>query len=178
MAAKEIVCAICGFKNPGTAARCVSCGARLDAGTIDPLDEEAQGRRYQQHAFTWKWAFVAFGINVVLQAIVLVLLPAVLSDVYDPQGTPGMLLSAAIWFVGGIITGLLSPGRTFYEPAVGAFMASIPTVAWLIHIDELYDIPAPLYVIGGLVGVMVTLFGALLGERIQMGMRGPAARTR
>ncbi len=174
MASKDIICAMCGFKNQGSPARCASCGAKLDEHVgVELTEEEEHARRHQQESFEWKWVFVAFSIHMVLQAIILVALPIVITA-YDPQGTPGMLISAAVWFVGGIITGVISPGKTFVEPAVGAFLAAAPTVAWLMHIDHLYQIPMPLYIVGGLIGVMITLFGAFLGEKIQMGTRGHA----
>ena len=176
MAANDpIVCPMCGFRNPPNAARCASCGARIEAGTASGLTaEEERARKYQQQSFEWKWAFVSFGIYGILQAIILVALPFVISS-YDPQGTAGMLISAAVWFVGGIIVGVISPGKTFVEPAVGALIAVVPTVAWLIHITDIYSIPVPLYIVAGLMGVMITLFGAFIGEKIQMSTRGHAS---
>ncbi|MEK7232891.1 MAG: hypothetical protein AAB268_03680, partial [Elusimicrobiota bacterium] len=86
MAATEIVCPMCGFKNPLNATRCASCGARVESyGNADLSDEEAHARRHQQEGFEWRWAFLAFGIYVVLQAMFLVLAPMVISS-YDPQG--------------------------------------------------------------------------------------------
>jgi len=175
MAAQDIICHMCGFKNPGNAQRCSACGAKLE--TLGPADltaEELEAKRHQQEGFEWKWAFVAFAVYMVLQGLVLVALDFVI-DAYDPQGLPGLLISAAVWFVGGIIVGFISPGKTFIEPAVGALFAVVPTVAWLMHIDQVYQLSILAYVIGGLLGVMITLFGAFLGEKLQMSTRGHAA---
>jgi hypothetical protein len=167
---------MCGFKNPANAARCASCGARVETlGAGDLTEEEIQARRHQQEGFEWKWVFVAFGIYMVLQAIVLVALPRIITQ-YDPQGAPGLLISAGVWFVGGIVVGFVSPGKTFLEPAVGALMAAVPTIAYLLHISEVQPLSVLAGVIGGLLGVMITLFGAFLGEKLQMGTRGHATR--
>ena len=54
MAAKEIVCAMCGFKNAANLARCVSCGAKLEAhSAVDYTEEEAAARETgPRHAWT------------------------------------------------------------------------------------------------------------------------------
>lgn len=175
-AASEVVCPMCGFKNPANAARCASCGARVEElGTGDLSDEELHAKRHQQEGFEWKWVGVSFGIYIALQAITLMVLPLVISQ-YDPQGAPGLLISAGVWFVGGIVVGFVSPGKTFLEPAVGAMIAAVPTVAYLMYISEVHKVSLLAGIIAGLLGVMITLFGAFLGEKMQMGTRGHAAR--
>lgn len=167
MAAEQIVCPICGAKNPANVPRCQSCGAKIEVFKRDNLTEEEQEeRKNQQEGFEWKWALAAFGIYLVLQAVILGLLPMVI-PAFDPQGANGLLISVAVWFVGGILVGAISPGKTFIEPAVGAFLAVGPTIAWLAHISVVYQLSMLGYVVGGLIGVMVTLFGAFLGEKIQ-----------
>jgi len=174
MAPTEIVCPVCGFKNAANAARCTSCGARVETlGPADLTDEELHAKRHQQEGFEWKWALVAFGIYMTLQGLILVALPFVITT-YDPQGLPGLLISGAVWFVGGIVVGFVSPGKTFIEPAVGALLAVVPTVVWLNHIADVHQLSLLAYIIGGLLGVMITLFGAFVGEKLQMGTRGHA----
>lgn len=165
---------MCGFNNPAKAERCSSCGAKIEAfGPGALTDEELYERRYQQDGFVWKWAWVAFGIYMALQGIILGVLPMVI-DQYDPQGLPGLVISAAVWFVGGIIVGYISPGKTFIEPAVGAMLAAVPTVAWLKLIADVYELSLIAYIVFGMLGVMVTLFGAFLGEKFQMGAEAQA----
>ncbi len=177
MAAKEIVCPMCGFKNPSTAARCASCGARVEAlGAGDLTAEEEYERRNQQDSFVWKWAFISFIVYGALQTVILVGLDLAI-DAIDFQGLPGLVISIATWFVGGVIIGYISPGKTFIEPAVGALMAVIPTAAWLMHIDIVAQLSVLAYIIGGLLGVMITLFGAFLGEKVQY-MTGARADSR
>lgn len=175
-ATTEVVCPMCGFKNPANAARCASCGAKVEAlSSSDLTEEELQARRHQQDGFEWKWVFVSFAIYMVMQAIVLAVLPLFIYQ-YDPQGAPGLLISAGVWFVGGIVVGFVSPGKTFLEPAVGALIAAIPTIAYLLSISEVQPLSLLAGIIGGLLGVMITLFGAFIGEKIQGGSRGHAVR--
>jgi DNA-directed RNA polymerase subunit RPC12/RpoP len=169
MAATEIVCPMCGFKNPANAARCASCGAKVEEfSTGDVSEEEELARRHQQESFNWAWVFIALSVYLALQAVVLVVLPMAISA-FDPQGLPGLLISAGVWFLGGLLIGAISPGRTFMEPVVGAVIAVVPTVWWLNHIADVHQLSMMAYIIGGLLGVMVTVFGAFLGEKIQMG---------
>ncbi len=172
MADKEIICSICGAANDPSAKRCTSCGAKLDVLERGELTaEEEHARRYQQESFEWKWVAISFAIYATLQAIALVLLPMVI-DTYDPQGLPGLLISAGVWFVGGAAVGFISPGKTFIEPAVGALLAVVPTLLWLNHIADVHQLSLLANIVGGMIGVMVTLLGGFLGEKLQMSTRG------
>jgi DNA-directed RNA polymerase subunit RPC12/RpoP len=174
MAEREITCPMCGFANAASAERCQSCGAKVEELSASYSAEDAYERRYQQEHFDWKWAARAAGVYLAAQLVILVGLPYVIST-FDPQGLPGLLISVAVWFVGGIVVGLISPGKTFIEPAVGALIAVIPTVSYLaITTPEGFQPTLLAYIVTGLLGVMIALFGAFLGERIQMGGRGPS----
>lgn len=170
----QVVCHVCGFKNPADVERCVSCGAKLEALSGAYTDEESARKQDQQEGFALVWALGSFGVYLLLQGIVLVALPRFI-DAYDPQGFSALLISVAVWFVGGVIVGFASPGRTFIEPAVGALVAVVPTVWWLVvttpgapeHLGGGFQLTMPAYVIGGLLGGMISLFGAFLGERLQ-----------
>jgi len=67
-----------------------------------------------------------------------------------------------------VVVGAISPGKTFIEPSVGAAVAVLPTVAWLIHISDVREVSHISYLIFGALGVMMTLIGALIGEKIQI----------
>lgn len=165
----EITCPMCGFKNPQSVERCHSCGARVETLTASYSDDEASARRYQQEQFELRWALTAAGVYLAAQTVILVILPLIISA-FDPQGLPGLLISVGVWFVGGIVVGLLSPGKTFVEPAVGALIAVIPTVSYLaIVTPEGFQPTLLAYIVTALLGVMISLFGAFLGEKIQMG---------
>ncbi len=169
MAATEIVCPMCGAKNPPTAARCDSCGARIEALGEALSDEELQAREYQQQGFSWLWAMIAFGLYFVLQGGVLVVGKYALDGLgFDPQGASGLLLASIVFFCGGVIIGFVSPGKTFIEPAVAALIVMLPVIGWLIFIDDVAQLSTSAYIIGGLIGVMISLIGAFVGERGQM----------
>lgn len=177
-AANEIICPVCGSKNAPNAARCVSCGARLEAlGGGDYTDEELAARKHQQEGFEWKWAVLAVIVYMFLQGIILGVLPRVISA-FDPQGINGLFISVAVWFVGGILVGVISPGKTFLEPAVGALIAVVPTIAYLMWITpEGFEPSFLAYIVLGLLGAMISLLGAFIGEKIQMTMRGAPRRA-
>ncbi|MGE0784161.1 MAG: zinc finger Ran-binding domain-containing protein [Sandaracinaceae bacterium] len=190
MASSEdpVVCHVCGFKNAPGADRCVSCGAKLEELSGEFSAEEEARRKNQQQGFDIKWAVISFAVYLALQAVVLALLP-MLIDAYDPQGFSALMVSLGVWFIGGIIVGWLSPGRTFLEPAVGALIAVGPTVYWVImqtpsvpddmDLGDGFQLTMPAYIIGGLLGGMISLFGAFLGEKIQDLTRGaPVAKKR
>ena len=175
MGAKDsVICHVCGFKNALNADRCVSCGAKIDAAGGMYSEEEASRHEALQKGFSWLWLGIAFGTYLVLQLIVLVALPAVI-DSYDPQGFSALMLSVAVWFVGGLAVGFLSPGKTFFEPALGALFAVVPTILWVInttpgapeHLDGGFQLTMPVYILGGILGGLVSLFGAFLGEKAQ-----------
>jgi hypothetical protein len=173
-----IVCHVCGFKNEPNTERCVSCGARLEAVQVEYTAEEEAARANQQEGFSILWVIVAFVVYVTLQGLIIGVLPLVIPT-YDPQGFAGLAISVAVWFVGGIAVGFISPGKTFLEPAVGALVAAIPTIAYLRWITPdgnpnmpAFELSLIAYVVGGAMGVMISLFGAFLGEQLQRITRG------
>ncbi len=173
--ADTVTCPMCGFENQGGATRCVSCGAKIEAlGAGDYTEEESLAKRFEQENFEWKWAGIACGVYVAMQFMFLFVLPMLISS-FDPQGLAGLAISVVIWFFGGIVMGVISPGKTFLEPAVGAAIAAIPTIAYQRAITPEGFQPSMLaYVVAGVLGIMISLFGAFIGERIQMGGRNPA----
>ena len=174
MADQEIICPMCGFKNPADAGRCRSCGAKVEELVTTRTAEEEHARRYQQDDFEWKWALAASAVYMTIQAVILIALPMVISS-FDPQGIKGLLLSVVVWFVGGIVVGVVSPGKTFIEPAVGALIAAPPTLIYLAMTTPEGFQPTPLaYVVTAMLGIMIALFGAFIGEKIQMTTRGDA----
>jgi len=179
----QIVCHVCGFKNAPDAARCVSCGAKIDSVSVDYTAEEEAARANQQEGFSPLWVGAAFGVYFVLQAVVLVLLPFVISS-FDPfggssGGVAALFISLVVWFFGGIVVGFISPGKTFLEPAVGAFLSCIPTIAYVVWQSPTGLAPSGLESgVLGLMGIMISLFGAFLGERIQARTRGHAPAKR
>lgn len=85
-----------------------------------------------------------------------------------------MVVAIPVWCAGGILVGLVSPGRTFIEPVVSAFLVALPTAIWLARTQTVKTMPSFMYVLLAAVGVMFTLVGSYIGERIQL---GPPPRT-
>ncbi len=173
---KVVNCPSCGAKNPTSTQRCGSCGASMEALRTPTDDRRERERRYQQEGFSVMWAGVALGVQAVLTAALIVALPQAISAL-DFEGYHGMSLSIPVWFVGGLLVGLISPGKTFVEPVVAALIIAVPTVFYLYNGlfgsvgpgQTVRTMPMFMYVIMALIGVMFTLVGSYVGERIQMG---------
>jgi drug/metabolite transporter (DMT)-like permease len=76
--------------------------------------------------------------------------------------------------MGGLLIGLISPGRTYIEPMVAVFLIAVPT-AFILHLNQtVKTMPAFMYVLMSALGVLFTLIGSYLGERIQL---GPTAQS-
>lgn len=166
-ASKAIICTACSFKNTSTATRCSSCGASLaaDPGPRSNLDTL---RPREQQGFNVLWCGIALVVLGVLTAALVIGLPRVVTAL-DFEGYYGMGVSILVWFLGGLLIGMISPGRTFTEPVVAALLVSIPTVIFLWNTQSVRTFPFFMYVIMASVGVMFTLIGSYVGERIQMG---------
>ncbi len=174
MATKPVICPSCGFKNtaPG---RCVSCGAKMEDLKVGKRTrEEELERRYQQEGFSLVWALIALLVQGVLTAAIVVGLPMVVSAL-DFEGIYGMYVCVPVWFLGGLLVGMISPGKTFIEPVVATFFVAVPTVFYLVRTQTVRTMPTFMYVIMACVGVLFTLIGAYIGERIQMGPPPKAA---
>jgi hypothetical protein len=53
-----------------------------------------------------------------------------------------MLVSIPVWFFGGMLIGLVSPGRTFVEPMIAVFLVAIPTALLLYSGQTVKTMPA------------------------------------
>jgi hypothetical protein len=167
-ATTKIICPSCGFQNKGplTNGRCVSCGARVDDGVNGVSLQE--GSRYQQQTFNLTWFGIALGVMVVLTGAIVIGLPAVV-PLFDFEGYAGMMMAIPVWAAGGCLVGLISPGRTFMEPVAAAFLVAIPTAFVLFDGQTVKTMPVFMYVLFSALGLLFTLIGSYLGERIQMG---------
>ncbi len=127
----------------------------------------------QQQGFSFLWCGAALVVLGVLTAALVIGLPMVVSTL-DFEGSAGMLISIPVWFVGGLLIGMISPGRTFMEPVIAALFIAIPTVGFLAKTETVKTMPLFMYIIMAAIGVLFTLIGSYLGERIQM---GPTPKT-
>ncbi len=170
-APKTIICPFCGFKNnlPLQKSRCVSCGAKVEeVGKRQLSRQEELERRYQQEGFSITWFGISLVIMSVLTAALVMGLPMVVTAL-DFEGSAGMLIAIPVWFVGGLLVGLISPGKTFIEPVAAAFIIAMPTAFALLRSQTVKTMPGFMYVLMGALGVLFTLIGSYIGERIQMG---------
>jgi hypothetical protein len=170
-AGKPVICPSCGFKsNPPGSVRCASCGAKIEelgrAGKRSRDEELA--RRYQQEGVSIQWLLIAFLVQAVLTAALVFGLPMVL-PMLDFEGQNGMVICIPVWFLGGLLVGMISPGRTFIEPAVASLLVAIPTTFLLIQSQTVRTMPLFLYLIFAGIGILLALIGAYIGERIQLG---------
>jgi hypothetical protein len=173
---KMINCPSCGAKNTPNAQRCGSCGSAMEELKPVAEDHRERERRYQQEGFSVTWALIALGVQSVLTLAIIVALPQAIS-ILDFEGYYGMTLAIPVWCVGGILVGLISPGKTFVEPVVAALIVAIPTVFYLYNGffgslgpgQTVRTMPHFMYIIMALIGVMFALVGSYVGERIQMG---------
>jgi len=148
--------------------RCPSCGATIDE--LKPIHSTARDRerRYQQEGFSLMWGAVSILVQAVLTGAVIFALPRAIA-LFDFEGYYGMTLTIPVWCLGGLLVGLISPGKTFVEPVVAAILVAIPTVLYLYSNQTVRTMPWFMYVLMAAAAVMFTLVGAYLGERIQMG---------
>lgn len=169
---KTIICPSCGFKNsaPLLNRRCVSCGALVeDAGGGAMLPEE----HYQQERFNLLWFAISLGILTVLTGALVFGLPMVISAL-DFEGSAGMIVAIPVWCLSGVLVGLISPSKTFVEPVLATFLVAIPTVMYLSQTQTVKTMPFFMYVLMSALGVLFTLIGSYVGERIQMGPSQPS----
>jgi len=167
--AQSAACPNCGFtKNPQGAARCASCGSKLEAFKVARSREEELERRYQQEGISVRWMTIALVVQAVLTAALVFGLPMVITAL-DFEGGNGMIICIPVWFLGGLLVGMISPGRTFIEPVVASFVVAIPATIILVHNQTVSTMPTFLYVIMAAIGILFTLIGAYIGERIQLG---------
>lgn len=115
-----------------------------------------------------QWLFIATAVQGVLTAALVFGLPRILGFL-DFEGGNGMSMCVPVWFVGGVLVGMISPGRTFVEPMVASFVVAIPTTFLLIESQTVRTMPTFLYVVMSAIGVMFTLIGSYIGERVQLG---------
>ena len=163
-------CPSCGAKNSPIPAngRCISCGAVMEGARSARSVELEKQKRYRQDGFSVTWLLLGIVVQSVLTAALVVGLPMVVGAL-DFEGSSGMVVAIPVWFVGGMLLGMISPGKTFVEPVVASFLVAIPTVFYLAHSQTVRTMPLFMYVIMAAIGVLFTLIGAYIGERIQMG---------
>ena len=167
---KQILCPSCGFQNAAPLAnnRCVSCGAKIDEIKRHLSRNDEVERRYQQEGFSVPWFCISIGVSAVLTTAIVLGLPMIV-PVLDFEGAAGMLVAIPTWFLGGMLVGLISPGKAFIEPVAATFLVAMPTAFLLFRWQTVKTMPAFMYVLMAVLGLLFTLIGSYIGERIQLG---------
>lgn len=150
----------------------MACGARIEA-IADSLLPELEGRR-RREGLNYAWLGIALVITSVLTAAIIMGLPMAI-QLLDFEGSAGMVISIPVWFLAGLLVGLISPNRVFYEPAIATCLVAIPTVYFLIQSQTVKTMPVFLYVLMAALGILFSMIGSYAGERIQM---GPTLKSR
>jgi hypothetical protein len=161
-------CPTCGAINASASdQRCQSCGATLSA-SKRPSRYEDPERAYHQEGFSVAWCGISLVVVGILTSAVVIGLPMVV-PLFDFEGSAGMMLAIPVWFVSGMLVGLISPGRTVIEPVVATFLVAMPTAFWLFSGQTVKMMPAFMYVLMSVLGVLFSLIGSYVGDRIQVG---------
>jgi hypothetical protein len=165
---QPIVCPSCGHKNPTPLVknRCVACGTRIEA-IEDSLMPELEGRG-RRDGLNFAWLGIALVITAVLTAAVVMGLPMAI-QLLDFEGSAGMYVSIPVWFLAGLLVGLISPNKVSFEPAIATLMVAVPTVYFLIRSQTVKTMPVFMYVLLAGLGILFSMIGSYAGERIQMG---------
>jgi hypothetical protein len=167
-------CPLCGALNSSAAPgqRCASCGGKLQDERRSLRHEDPE-RAHHQDGFSATWCGISLAVVGILTAAVVIGLPMV-APVFDFEGSAGMMLAIPVWFVSGMLVGLISPGRTVLEPVVATFLVAMPTAFLLFTGQTVKVMPAFMYVLMSALGVLFSLIGSYVGERIQV---GPSSST-
>jgi hypothetical protein len=160
-------CPACGAQNLTATPdqRCSACGAHVRDGAR--ASDEAE-RGYHQEGFSLTWCGISLLVVGILTAAVVMGLPMVV-PLFDFEGSAGMMLSIPVWFVSGMLVGLISPGRRVLEPVVATFLIALPTAFLLFTGQTVKVLPYWMYVLLSALGVLFSMIGSYAGERIQLG---------
>ena len=116
-----------------------------------------------------QWLLIAFVVQGVLTAALVFGLPMVL-PMLDFEGQNGMIVCIPVWFLGGLLVGMISPGPHVHRAGGRELRRRHPDdVPAHPEPDRAHDADVFLYVILAAIGILFTLIGAYIGERIQLG---------
>lgn len=116
--------------------------------------------------FMWKWVIVGSVIGFALNVLIVFLLSTVFLAYLLKLAFTGFIIS---FMVTGFIVGYKSPGITLKEPAVAGILSVILDWLFLAFIISL-RVPAMYLIMGLIMGFLISLFGAWLGEKYQQSL--------
>ena len=125
--------------------------------------DEASAAEAQVRKFLWKWVIVGVIVGFALNILFVFLLSTLFLIHLFKFAFVGFIVS---FVVTGFIVGIKSPGVTLKEPAVAGLLAVLLDWIFLKFIIFL-RVPTMYLVVGLIIGFMISLFGAWLGEKYQ-----------
>jgi hypothetical protein len=169
----SVTCPKCGAANPAGVSSCRGCGTTLAPSAADDglgeLDHPAREGMY------WNWVLLGTGMILALQIVAAYTFipPLVWAMAVDLKwgmwGIWGVLVavSAAIYFVAGLLVGRFSAGYTVKEPALASILASL--INWALEYFVFHNIEAGIgsAVLGMLICAAIGAAGGSAGETWQ-----------
>jgi hypothetical protein len=131
--------------------------------------DEHETKRMGFTDLIWKWVIV----GVVLGFALNVVLVFVLAPIFNINLNIAFALFVVSFVITGFVVGLKSPGVTLKEPAIAGVLAVVLDWFFLEYGIEL-AVPGGYLAFGLILGFLLTLFGAWLGERYQMSLEKKA----
>jgi len=128
--------------------------------------DETAAEEAQTKKFLWKWVLVGVIVGFALNILFVFLLSTLFFVYLLKFAFIGFIVSFVIT---GFIVGYKSPGVTLKEPAVAGLLAVLLDWVFLKFIISL-AVPSMYLALGLMMGFMIALFGAWLGERYQQSM--------
>jgi len=171
---ESVFCPKCGAENPVELERCSSCGAGV-SGEALVEDEEQDRMKFQQETFQWKWVFIGFLVIGGLHALIVF---GLFHFVFIDNIWVKIAIGIIPYFGGGILIGVLSPGKTFLEPFYASVLPALVLPATIeyqrvsaLRLDNIGEMMAQVNwltaIAPALVYVVLALFGSWIGEKIQ-----------
>jgi hypothetical protein len=133
-------------------------------------DAESEGEKHIKK-FLWKWVLVGVIIGFALNILFIFVLAGIFLQYFTKVIFIGFIVS---FMVTGFIVGLKSPGVTLREAGIAGLLAVV--LDW-VFIRMIISLRVPgMYIIGGLVmGLVISFFGAWLGEKFQESLKKKTA---
>jgi hypothetical protein len=128
--------------------------------------DESSAEEKHVKKFLWKWVVVGVVIGFALNILLVFLLSTLFPHYLLKLAFAGFIGS---FVVTGFIVGVKSPGVTLGEPAVAGLLVVILDWIFLRFVISLsaQTLPTSYLIIGMIMGFLISLFGAWLGEKYQ-----------
>jgi hypothetical protein len=125
--------------------------------------DDASAAEAKNQKFLWKWVIVGVIVCFALNILFVFVLSKLFLVHLFKFAFIGFIIS---FVVTGFLVGYKSPGVTLKEPAVAGLLAVLLDWVYLRYIVSL-RVPAMYLIVGLIIGFMISLFGAWLGEKYQ-----------